>query len=145
MVHGVAGSAVDDRAVRDVFSIVNEDSPEIDESKEDHIGKLLERENEWEYVVRHTLRPTIEWMKSVRCERGGHNPFMMWFVQGSVDQRMMQTAMNPVDEEVGEQDEKWKLNKVVKRERSISGIVVQLSITPDLGQEERNSKDGHHR
>lgn len=119
MVHGVAGSTIDDRAVGNVFSIVNEDSPEIDKSEENHIGEFLKGQNEWEDVVRYALRPAIKRMESVRCEWGGHDPLVMRLVQSPVDTRMMQSAVNPVDEEVRKHDKKRELDQVVKRERSI--------------------------
>ena len=52
MVHGVACGAVDDWVVGIVFSIVDEDGPDIDEHKECNVCKLLEREEERKDVVR---------------------------------------------------------------------------------------------
>lgn len=42
-------------------------------------------------------------------KRGWHDPFMVWFMESLVDERMMQAPMYPVDEEVGKGDEEWEL------------------------------------
>lgn len=47
----MACSAIDERRIRVVFSIVNEDGPEVDKDEERNIPELLEGEQEWEQVV----------------------------------------------------------------------------------------------
>lgn len=47
MVHGVAGGSVDHRAVGNVFTVVDQDGPEVDETEKENVGELLERKNEW--------------------------------------------------------------------------------------------------
>lgn len=103
--HSVAGSAIDDRAVSNVFTIVNHDGPEVDESKENNIGKLLQREDKWENMVRDTLRPAIKWVESMRCVRTWHDPLVVGLMQGLIDKRMVKTTVNPVDEKVGKANE----------------------------------------
>lgn len=124
VVHGVASGTVDDRTVGDVFSVMDKDGPEIYEAEKNHIGEFLERENKGEDMVRHALRPAIKRMECVRRKRRRHDPLVVWLVKGAVDQRVMQAAVNPVDEEVSEQDEKRELDKIVKRERGVRGVVV---------------------
>lgn len=51
MVHGVAGGTVDDRAVGDIFTIVDHDGPDVDEHEKSNVGELLQREEEREDVV----------------------------------------------------------------------------------------------
>ncbi|MCH1932388.1 hypothetical protein L9G16_19770, partial [Shewanella sp. A25] len=59
MVHSVASGAIDHGTVGNIFTVMNQDRPEFDESEKEYIGKLLKRENEGEHVVRDTLGPAI--------------------------------------------------------------------------------------
>lgn len=52
MMHSVASSPIDDRTVGHIFSVVYEDSPDIDKAEERNVGELLEWKDEWEEVVR---------------------------------------------------------------------------------------------
>src|ERR1700742_1758948 len=117
MVHGVTSGTINDWVVRVVFSIVDEDGPDVDEHEESNVCKLLEGEEERENVVRRRLCESVEWVESMRCEWRRNNPFVMRLVQGLVHQRMMQAAVDPVDAEVGEEDEEWELEHVVPRKR----------------------------
>lgn len=101
----MAGCSVDHRAVGNVFAVVNQHGPEVDESEEEDVGQLLEREDEREHVVRDTLRPAVKWVKSVGGEGTRHNPFVVRLVQGLINKRVVQAAVNPVDAEIGEHDE----------------------------------------
>ena len=51
--------------------------------------------------------------------------------------------MDPVDEEIREQDEEGKLEDVVEREGGIGRSVVELRVSPHFGDEERHRQDGH--
>ena len=124
MVHGMAGSAVDDGAIGNVFPIVDEDGPEVDEAEKDHIGEFLEGQNEREDMIRHTLWPAIERVEGVGREWRGHDPPVMRLVQSSVDERVMQPTVNPVDKEIRKQDEYRELNDVVEWEWSVFSIIV---------------------
>nr|GFD55168.1 hypothetical protein [Tanacetum cinerariifolium] len=50
VVHGMARSAVDDRRVVCILSIMDEDSPDVDKDKESNVCKLLEWKEEREDV-----------------------------------------------------------------------------------------------
>ena len=80
MVHRVAGSTVNHRAVRNIFSVVDQDSPEVDEAEKEDVGEFLERKDERENVVGNALRPAIQRMERVRCIRAGHNPLVVRLV-----------------------------------------------------------------
>lgn len=112
VVHRVASGAVDDRAVSHVFTIVNHNGPNLDESEESDIGKLLEWEEENEEVVWHTLRITVERVESVRGVRCWHDPLVVRLVKTSVKDRVVQSAVNPVDAEIGEHEEHRELQVV---------------------------------
>lgn len=129
MVHGVARSAVDDGAICDIFTVVNHDCPEIDKDKQYNVGPLLEREDERKYVVRNTLSPTIHGMEGVRCIRRRHDPFVVRLVQSFVDQRMVKTSMNPIDTEVGKEEEKRELQNTIVGEGLLGESVVHFAVS----------------
>lgn len=70
-------------------------------------------------MIRDRLSEAIEWMESMRCEWCGHDPFVVRLVQVSVDHGVMQTAMNPVDQKISEQEEEWELQPIVCSEGSL--------------------------
>ena len=83
-------------------------------------------------MIRHTLREPIKWMKGMARVWSRHDPFMMRFMQRLIDQRMVQSTMDPINEEVREEDEKRELKNVVQRERSIRRVIVEFRQTADL-------------
>lgn len=124
-------------------SLTDEDRPDIDEDEERDVRKLLQREDVWKDVIWYALRKAIQWMERMACVRGGHDPFVMRFVQSLVNQRVVQPPMDPIDEEIGEEDEEGELNDVVERERSVRGRVVKFSIAEDFAEEDGGGEDGH--
>ena len=83
--NGVASSAIDDRRVGDVLSVMYEYCPEVDENEKGHIGKFLQREYEGKDVVWDTLREPIERVEGMRCIWCRHDPLMMRLMQCLVD------------------------------------------------------------
>lgn len=69
----------------------------------------MKRKNIGVYVVWHALSKPVEWMEGMACKRGWHDPFMVWFMESLVNQRMMQAPVYPVDEEICKGDEEWEL------------------------------------
>lgn len=145
VVHRVARSAVDDWTVGDIFAIMDHDGPEVDESKEDHIGVLLKRKNEGENMVGDTLGPAIQRMESVGREGTRHDPLVVGLVQLLVDQGMVQASVNPVDEEVGKCDEDGELQDAVVWERFLFKGIVEFGVTPDFSDKERHGQERHDR
>ena len=109
MMHGVASCAIDDWAVSDVLTVVNQDSPDVDEGEEEDVGEFLQREQEREDVIGQGLSPAVQWVEGVRGVRRWHNPFVVRLVKGFVQTRVVETTVDPVDEEVGEEDEEGEL------------------------------------
>lgn len=109
----MTGCSVYDRGVGDVFAIVDEDCPDVDEGEQGDVCELLERENEREDVVGEALHKAINRVEGVRCIGCGYDPFVMGFVEGFVDSGMVQTAVDPIDEEIGEKDKERELEIVV--------------------------------
>lgn len=74
-----------------------------------------------------------------------HDPFVVCFVKSLVDFRVMKASVDPVDEEIGEENEKRELDIVVQRKRSFVKPVVELRIAFDLKDEAERSQDSHTR
>ena len=115
--------------------LTNEDSPEVDEGEKGNICELLEREDERKEVVWYTLREAIHRVEGVAGVRCRHNPLVMRLVQGPVNSGMMQTPVDPVDAQIGEDNEQWKLKEIVKSKWSIGRSIVEFSIATNFKQE----------
>ena len=85
MMHGVAGSAIDEWRVGIVFSIMDENCPEVDEDEESNICKLLKRKEEREQMVWNRLSESNTRVEGMRGERSRHDPFVVRFVESLVD------------------------------------------------------------
>lgn len=66
----------------------------------------------------------------------------MRLVEGLVDERVVQAAVDEVDEAVGEEDEEGELDVVVEGEGLVRGVVVEFRVAAHFGEEEG---DGEHR
>jgi hypothetical protein len=143
VVHGVAGGTIDDGRVGYVFAIVNEDGPDVDKGEEENIRKLLEREDEGEDVVRHTLEVAVERVEGVRGVRGRHDPLVVWLVQRLVYEGVVQTAVDEVNPKVGKDEEDRELKPIVPRTGTVGAVVVELRVAANLSEEEGNGEDGH--
>ncbi len=69
----------------------------------------------------------------------------MRLVKSLVDHRVMQATMDPVDAEIGEENEEGELNDVVPRKRCFRRQIVQLGVTTYLSQHARCGEEGHER
>jgi len=58
---------------------------------------------------------------------------------------VVQTPVDPIDEEVGEDEEDWYLKEVVSAEWRVGEGVVHFAVAPDFKCEERDGEDGHDR
>lgn len=76
-------------------------------------------------------------MEGVACERGRHDPFVMGLMEDFVHFWVVQTAMDPVDEEISERDEEQELEIVVTSKRCIGRGVVKLSVATHFAEEKR--------
>ena len=65
-------------------------------------------------MIGNGLGEPVQWMKSMRSVGCWHDPFVVWFVERLVDERVMQATVNPVDAEVGEEDKEGELDDVVQ-------------------------------
>ena len=96
-------------------------------------------------MIRYTLRKPIKWMKRVAGVRRGHDPLMVGFMQNFVDLGMMQAPVDPIDEEIGEQDEERELKVVVQAKRSIARGVIEFCVAAYFAEEKGGREDGHDR
>jgi len=139
----VAGGAIDDGAVGHILSIVNKDGPDLHEDEEAQVGELLQREEEGEDVVGGTLEEAVDGVEGDGGVGRGHDPLVVRLVQGLVDGRVVQAAVDEVDEGVGKEDEEGELQEVVPHAGPGIKGVVELGVAPDLGEEEGDGEDGH--
>ena len=141
----MASGTVNDRTVGNIFTIVDHDGPKVDEAKEEDICDLLEGKDKREDVVRDALRPAVNGVEGVGRIRAGHDPLVMGLMQGLVNERVMETPMDPVDAKIGESEEERELEDAVVREWLFSERVIEFGIASDLGDEERSGQQGHER
>ena len=69
----------------------------------------------------------------------------MRLVKRPVDHRVVQTTVDPVDEEIGKEDEERNLEDAVVGERLVGNAVVQFGVTPNFKDKERRRQEGHGR
>lgn len=121
--------------------LTDEHGPDIDKNEQRNVCQLLQREDKWEDMIWHTLRPAVNCMESMARIRTWHNPFVVSLVQLFVDKRVVQSAVDPVDEEICEEEEKRELQIVVQRKWRLSGCIVKLCVPLNLGQHEWNGEN----
>lgn len=109
----MACGAVDNGRIRDVFAVVDQNRPDVDEDEKDHVGELLQREDEGKDVVWYGLREAIERMERMRRVWRGHDPFMVRLVEALVDERMVEASVYPVYAQIRKADEERELDEVV--------------------------------
>ena len=64
-------------------------------------------------------------------------------MQRLVDALVVQAAVDPVNAEIGEADEQWKLQPVVPDSRTLLCRVVELRVAAHFSQEPGRGEDGH--
>lgn len=139
----MASGAVDNWIIAHKFAVVNQNGPEVDENEQADEGNLLAGEQEDEDVVWHTLSEAVEGMEGVGGERRWHDPLVMGLVQTLVDERVVETTMDPVNTEIGEHEEQRVLEPVVQRERSLMSLVEELAIAANFSDHEWREENRH--
>lgn len=127
----------------DENKLTDKNGPYINEYEQCYICKLLERKQVRIYVIRYALRKPIQWMKRVARVRRGHDPLMVGFMQSFVDFRMMQAPVDPIDEEIGEQDEERELKEIVQAKRGIRRGLIKFRVAAHFTEEKGRCEDGH--
>ena len=90
-------------------SLTDQDCPDVDEDEQQNIRKFLQGKEKREDVVGYALREAVERMEGMTGKGGRHDPFVMLLVQFLIDQRMMQSPVDPIDAQIGKKDEEGKL------------------------------------
>lgn len=134
---------VDNATVHRILPIMNHDRPNIHKNKQPHVRKLLQWKHKRKNMVWHALREPIKRMESMAGERRRHHPFVVRLVHLLVYLGMMQAAVYPVDERVGEQEEEWELQNVVPATGPRGGGVVDFRVAADFGDEGNDGQDAH--
>jgi len=143
VVHGVTRSAVYERAVGQVFAVVDEDRPELHEDEETEVCEFLHREYEGKDVVRQALHEAVDGVEGHGRIGGWHDPLVVRLVQMLIDEGVVQAPVDEVDDEIGEEEEQWELSQVVPQPRAVYVRVVELGVTADLGEEEWSCEEGN--
>lgn len=73
----------------------------------------------------------------------GHDPLVVRLVEVLVDLGVVEPAVDPVDAEIGEDDEEGELDDVIPHARAILSCIVHLAVSADLGDEERHGAETH--
>jgi len=60
MMHCMTSGSIQDWRIGYIFTVMNEDGPDLDEEEETEISKFLEGEDEREEVVGERLHPAID-------------------------------------------------------------------------------------
>ncbi len=141
MMHGMAGGAVQDGAVGDVFSVVDDDGPDLHEGEEAEVCELLQREDERENVVWYRLQPAVHRVEGNGRVWGWHDPLVMWLVEILIDQGMMQKSMDPVDGEIGEEEEEREYQVIVVWVRLVRKGIIELRVASNFCKEEWSGED----
>lgn len=87
-------------------------------------------------MIGHTLAEPIQWMKRIASIWRRHDPSVMGLVQSLINQRMMQSTVNPVNREIGEEHEEAELCVVVPSAGTIFGSIVELSVAADFKEKD---------
>jgi len=109
----MASSTIDDRRVVRVFAVVDQDGPDVDEDEEEDVCEFRKWEQEGEDVVGKALGVAVGGVERVRGEGRGHDPLVVRLVDVFVDAWVVETAVDPVDGRVGEEEEERELQVVV--------------------------------
>lgn len=89
-----------------IVTVVYRHSPEIHHHKKTKIQHFMQWKQEWVYMIGAALQEPVQWVEGVTGKGSGNLPLVVSFVHSLVHQRMVQEAMNPVDEAVGEYNER---------------------------------------
>ena len=121
------------------------DGPDGDKSEQSQVGDLLQREQNGEYMVGDTLRPSVNGVERIAGVRRGNDPFVMGLVKPLVDERIVQRTMNPVDAKVRKRDKQRILDPIVEGERSFAGEIVEFRPSLSFGHKKRRCQSRHDR
>lgn len=153
VVKGVMRWTVDDLfewRVADHVRVVDQDTPKVDENEEADRNNAVEREDEGEDVVRQRLSVAVERVEGVAGVRCRDEPLVVWLVDVLVESGVVLESVNPVNEEIGEHQEK-RNGKHCVAPAVVRNIVVELAVSSNFqhkpwdGQEVKWQESAHGR
>ena len=93
--------------------LTNEDGPDIDKGEQSNISQLVKREDEGKDMVWNALRITVKRVECMARVGSWHDPLVMWLVEVLVNEWVMKTPVDQVDEAIGERNKERELEEVV--------------------------------
>ena len=94
-------------------------------------------------MVGQGLGEAVERVEGVAGKRRRHDPLVVRLVDVLVDERVVQASVDPVDAEVGEEQEERELQVRVPPAGAVLDPIVQLRVAAHLGHEGRHHEDRH--
>jgi len=79
----------------------------------------------------------------MRGKRRGHNPLVVRLMQVLINQWMVQTSVDEVNQGVGEDEEAGELQELVPQAWAVGGCIIQLRVSTDLEEPEDGRKQSH--
>ncbi|CAK9107656.1 Postreplication repair E3 ubiquitin-protein ligase rad18 (RING-type E3 ubiquitin transferase rad18) (UV radiation sensitivity protein 2), partial [Durusdinium trenchii] len=123
---------------------VDKDGPDVDQDKSPEVEPLVHGHHEDEQVVRYPLHETIDWVEGVRCKWRHDEPFVVPLVAVLVEQRVVQQAVDPVDEAVVPHQETEQAPKRVLHGALVQ-TVVELRVPSNFCHKEWQVEENHER
>ena len=90
-----------------IVPVVYRNGPNIDKDKENEIEDFVQGEKERINVIREALQPAVDRMKGMACEWSRDLPLVMPFVHVLIKERRVKKTMYPINETVGEHEERY--------------------------------------
>lgn len=101
----VVASAVDELPIGEGDAVVDGGGPDGDGNEEDEMGELVHGHDEGHDPVGPRLRPGIQGVESEGSEGAGEDEGVVQLVDGAVQELRVEGVVNPVNEEVGHDEE----------------------------------------
>ncbi|GMF09833.1 unnamed protein product [Phytophthora lilii] len=143
VVHRVVQSSVDDFVVREVEPVVDADRPEVDGDEQREEEATVDGEEHDVEVVGQALDVAVDRVEGVRGERRADNPLVVRLVQRRVDEWVVQPAVEPVDQHVGEHDEPDH-GHGLERVAVLTELLICLGVATDVREEPREGEHDHN-
>eukprot|EP00179_Madagascaria_erythrocladioides_P005202 CAMPEP_0198310660 /NCGR_PEP_ID=MMETSP1450-20131203/2654_1 /TAXON_ID=753684 ORGANISM="Madagascaria erythrocladiodes, Strain CCMP3234" /NCGR_SAMPLE_ID=MMETSP1450 /ASSEMBLY_ACC=CAM_ASM_001115 /LENGTH=358 /DNA_ID=CAMNT_0044013503 /DNA_START=50 /DNA_END=1123 /DNA_ORIENTATION=- len=140
---GAVDDAAQRRAVRDVHLVVDRDRPQLHAEEEQQVQVALQREQEHEKVVRKALHEAVDGRERDGGEWRWHLPAVVLLVNERVQRRVVEDAVDPVDAEVGEEDEADDADRHVRPAAVVGHRRVELRVAAQLGEPHGQRVEAH--
>jgi hypothetical protein len=120
----MACGTINNRRIRDVFAVMNENGPDLNENEEPEVSGFLEREHERKQVIGRALEEAVNRMEGHGGVRGRHDPLVVGLVKRFIHIWVVQAAMYGVHQAISEEQEERELENIVPQAGSVRRGVV---------------------